>query len=471
MTWLLWTPAGLVALLLANRSGVGYYLAVATIRRDRELARSNFQAARIRRRWHRLARNLGLALVDRTETVHGTGVAATPKVKVVHTVPRLRAIPDAYGVRVTLKTVPGVGLVEVQKASRHLSDAWLSVRVAVTQPEPGKLVVRAVRRDPLAVKTSFTPDVKALQAPTDLRTVEIGMDEYAEPVDIRLDGVSGIGIYGLPGAGKSSLINGLFVRLSPSPAVQFVVFDGKTDDPANGDYCDLVDRIAMLVGDDLDEANEVLGKLVEHRKARARSIRAVLGVKNVWHVGPSPDWPLIIINIDEAHTYFSQVKDGGDKELKARNAKAAQNVMLVEDLVKKGRSVGMLTILATQKGTGDAIPTQIRDVCAVSLAFACRTIEAAVAALGDDIRQYPEANPVGLQGEQYIGVCSMVVIGRPGYTRVRTPFVDERVTAEVAALTRTLVPARGQLPALRVPALTAAAVDVDGLPAGKDDDD
>lgn len=178
-------------------------------------------------------------------------------------------------------------------------------------------------------------------------------------------------------------------------------------------------------------------------------IRTVLGVTNVWHVGPSPDWPLIVVIVDEAHTYFAQVKDGGDKTLRQRNALAAQNVMYVEDLIKKGRSVGILTLLATQKGTGDAIPTQIRDVCAVSLAFACRTIEAAVAALGDDIRQYPDASPVALQDPAYIGVASMVVEGRSGFTRVRTPYVPEQVAAAVATRHRDLVLSRGSLPPVR----------------------
>ena len=109
----------------------------------------------------------------------------------------------------------------------------------------------------------------------------------------------------------------------------------------------------------------------------------------------------MVLVIDEAHTFFAEVK--GDKELMAL---AAENRRLVEELVKKGRSVGIVTLLATQKSTGDAIPTAIRDVCPVALSFAQRTDEAAVAALGADIRQYPDANPVALQDPAYVGVAS-----------------------------------------------------------------
>lgn len=440
-----WMFSGGGALYVGSRFGLGPRLVVAGIRRDRELALSCIQAARIRRRWSRLARHLGLVLVDRTASRLLMGkVAAAGKPRYV--VPKMRVRPDQYGVIVDARTVPGVGLQEWQKAACYLADEWRAVRVAVTQPEPGRIRVRAVRRDPLTTQTRYAPDPETLTAPNDLSSVPIGTDEYAEPVSIRLSGVSGIGIYGLPGYGKTSLINGLITRLSPHPAVQFIGLDGKTSEPEEGDYGDVAERFALLVGDDLEQANKVLGELVEFRRARARSIRTLLGVKNVWHVGFTPDWPLLLVIIDEAHTYFSQVKDGGDRVLRARNALAAQNVLYVEDLIKKGRSVGIITILATQKGTGDAIPTQIRDVCAVSLAFACRTIEAAVAALGEDIRQYPEANPVALQDPAYIGVASMVVQGRPGFTRVRIPYVPEKIAAAVATRHRELVVSRGSLP-------------------------
>jgi len=111
---------------------------------------------------------------------------------------------------------------------------------------------------------------------------------------------------------------------------------------------------------------------------------------------------------DEAHTYFVEVK-GSDAESKRLTALASENRRLVEDLVKKGRSLGFLTILATQKSTGDSIPTSIRDVCPVLMSFAQTTAAAAVAALGEVVRDYPEADPVALQGPEFVGVASMKV--------------------------------------------------------------
>jgi S-DNA-T family DNA segregation ATPase FtsK/SpoIIIE len=452
-----WMISGGGALYIANRFGVGPRLVVAGIRRDKELARSCFQAARIRRRWPKVAQHLGLVLIDRTATTAAVGNAPAPKPTYV--IPRMRVRPDSYGVVCTARTVAGVGLAEWQKAARHLADDWRATRVAVTQTKPGKIRVRAVRIDPLSFPTTYAPDPATLPVPKTLDRLPVGLDEYGEDVSLRLSNVAGICICGLPGYGKTSFINNLLVRLSPSPAVQFVGLDGKSDDPTQGDYGDLADRFTLLVGDDLEQANKVLAELVEFRRARAASIRTLLGRKNVWHGKFTPDWPLVIVIVDEAHTYFAQVKDGGDKALKQRNALAAQNAQYVEDLIKKGRSVGILTVLATQKGTGDAIPTQIRDVCSVSLAFACRTIEAAVAALGEDIRQYPEANPVALRDPVYVGVATMAVEGRPGFTRVRMPYVPDDTAAAVATQHRELVGTRGQLPVASLTAIGAPAAD------------
>lgn len=443
-----WLLAGGSTSLAASRYGL-IRLPAAAIRRDWQTCRSATQAARIVYGWPALARHLGLALIDRT--------GDQPRVRV----PRLRVRPDGYGVVVDARTVHGVGLAEWQRAAPHLADAWGATRVSVEQVAPGRIRVRAVRRDPLTVVTSWSPDPDSLTAPDDLSSLPIGTDEYGAPVSLRLSGVPGIGIYGLPGYGKTSLINGVITRLSPSPAVQFVILDGKADDPTEGDYGGVASRASILAGDDVEQAADILGRLVEMRRARSRSITSILGTRNAWQAGFTPDWPLIITIIDEAHTYFSQVKSNAPM-IKKRNESAAMNAWHVEDLIKKGRSVGMITLLATQKGTGDAIPTAIRDVCPVSVAFGCRTAEAAVAALGDDIRQHPHASPVALQDPAYVGVATMVVPGRPGYTRVRMPYVSDDTTASVAQLHHGLVLTPGDLPpvpAATVPALDGVATD------------
>lgn len=403
------------------------------LRADAMTRQSIRQAVRVRRTWKRLALMLGLSATDRTPTAMASlantdGKPIKPRVLV----PALKVTHDVYGVIARATCLPKVGLAEFQKAAPYLADAWRMTRVsALPGDRPGQVVLRGVRVDPLITPTVHVPTGRP---PEEYAKWELGVDEYGMPVFVPLKEVPGVAVGGLPGFGKTSCVNRLVCDWAPSPAVQFVFFDGKVSHAYEGDYADLVHRAFAFCGDDLEEANKLFKELVELRRARSASIRRVLGRKNMWHVGPSADWPLVVVVIDEAHTYFRDHK-GSDPATKRLAALAADNARLVEDLVKKGRSVGFLTLLTTQKTTGDAIPTFIRDVCPVGLSFAQKTADAAVAALGDDIREWPDASPVNLQDPAYVGVAVMSQHGRPGFVRIRTPYVADEDAARVAAET------------------------------------
>ncbi|MEF2529210.1 MULTISPECIES: cell division protein FtsK [Streptomyces] len=409
------------------------YVVARCVRADRGTRASMRQAVRVRWGWMRLARMAGLTVTDKTPgllaqiTAQKDGPAPAPRVLT----PKIKVKPDQFGVIVRAKTLPQVGLEEYQKAARFLADAWRCTRVSVLPDGPGRVVIRGVRSDPLTTPTEHRPTGRP---PKDVARWELGVDEYAAPVCMSLANVPGVTVAGTPGAGKTSGVNKFVCDFAPSPSVQIATADGKVSRASEGDYADLVKRMFAFCGDDLDEANALFKRLVELRKRRSSTIRAVLGVKNMWHVGPSPQWPLTVLIIDEAHTFFREFK-GSDAETKRLAALTAENARLVEDLVKKGRSVGMLVILISQKTTGDALPTFIRDVCPVGLSFAQKTVEAAVAALGDDIRNWPDASPVTLQDPTYVGVAVMAMQGRPGYTRIRTPYVSDTDAARVAEAT------------------------------------
>ncbi|MGW7240798.1 FtsK/SpoIIIE domain-containing protein [Streptomyces sp. NPDC054804] len=399
------------------------------LRADAMTRQSIRQAVRVRRTWKRLAQMLKLCAIDKMPTAlaslsNADGKPVKPRVLV----PTLKVTHDAYGVIARAGCLPGVGLEQYQKAAPHLADAWRCTRVAVTQDEPGSVVIRGVRLDPLKLPTEHRPTGKV---PEKIARLDLGVDEYAQPVSVDLRHVTGMGVAGLPGKGKTSLINRLLSDWAPAPWVQFACADGKVSAAYEGDYADWVRRMFAFVGDDLEEANKLFRRLVDLRRVRSTLVRDVLGVKSMWDVDPSEKWPLVVLIIDEAHTYFRDHK-GSDPKTKRLAALAAENARLVEDLVKKGRSVGMLVILATQKSTGDAIPTFIRDVCPIGLSFAQKTAEAAVAALGEDIRDWPDANPINLQDPAYVGVASMNHQSQPGFTRIRTPYVPDEWAAEIA---------------------------------------
>ena len=409
---------------------------VGYLRADRALRTSKRQAVHVRRRWHRLAVLAGLSVTDRMPTLLAEITSSngqTPKPRIL--VPKIHVTPDAYGVVVHATCLPQVGLEEFQKSARFLADAWRCTRVSVLPDGPGRVVIRGVRLDPLITPTRHIPTG---QPPLELASWGLGLDEYAQAVILALANVAGVTIAGLPGWGKTSLINKLICDLAPCDAVQFAVADGKVSASHEGDYADLRTRLFAFAGDDLTEANQLFKRLVRLRRARSSAIRAVLGVKNMWHLGPRTTWPLTVLIIDEAHTYFRDYR-GNDPESKRLAALTADNIRLVEELVKKGRNVGIMTVLATQKMTGDALPTCIRDVCALSLSFAQKNDDAAVAALGSDIRDWPDASPTNLQRDPaYVGVAVMGVQSRPGFTRIRTPYVADADAARIAEATEHL---------------------------------
>lgn len=131
---------------------------------------------------------------------------------------------------------------------------------------------------------------------------------------MNLTQVPGVTVAGLPGFGKTSLINRLLADWAPSPAVQFACADGKVSAAYEGDYADWVQRMFAFVGDDLEEANKLFRQLVELRRARSASVRQVLGVKSMWDIGPSESWPLVVLIIDEAHTYFRDHKEATNEQ-------------------------------------------------------------------------------------------------------------------------------------------------------------
>jgi DNA segregation ATPase FtsK/SpoIIIE, S-DNA-T family len=370
-------------------------------------------------RWMWDAQNLGLVLVDDT-TRHRrewwTGRALPPVVRV----PAIRFEPAPNGLRAWMGTVPGVGLEQVTKMAGHLANAWGCVRVDVDQRSPGQLLLRGFVIDPLGRAWQITPNGRAL---VDWR-LHVGFGDEANHVYLPLANLSGMTIAGVPGTGKTSLQRWWLCQLAPHPAVQIAVLDGKVSNPDDGDYGLLRPRCFAAVGDDLNDANQLLDELWRIMRARSAWLRANRGTAQFWDTGPTADCPLVVVIVDESHTYVT----GASK--KDRET-CESNIWYLTKLAKEGRSRGFLTVFVTQKQTADAIPTAIRDVCQVGMSFGVRTMDGAVAALGDDIRQHPDVAPTLLIGREWTGVAVMRLPDRAGYHRVRTPHVTEIDAARI----------------------------------------
>jgi DNA segregation ATPase FtsK/SpoIIIE, S-DNA-T family len=389
------------------------------------------RARRLTAEWPLLAQTLGLGYRDVWTRQHRY--------------PPAEFACDDQGVSATVAAIAGASLVDYQRAASNLADTWGCVRVRAEQQGPGLIRLRGLHRDPLLAPAQV--DLSGM-APDSLTSWWLGWAEDSTPVSVRLAEVSGVVVAGLAGFGKTMLVGHLLGQLTPSPAVQFVLVDGK----GGPDYDRLVPRAWLAAKDDLTQVRDILRQVHRLMLDRQRTIASVLGVTDAWHVGPSPSWPLVLVVVDEAHSFFHERK-GTAPEVKAHNALVAELSRLVEELIRKGRNVAIQVMLLTQRATGDAIPTRIRDNCQVAISFATRTVDGAVAALGEEIRQHPDASPVLLNDPAYVGVAVTSLPGRPGFHRVRTPQVDHHQVAAVIWATAGLRADPAGLLAAQVPGL------------------
>jgi S-DNA-T family DNA segregation ATPase FtsK/SpoIIIE len=431
----------------ATLAGVllGRWLRARQARRHPERAAARQRARygqRVAAQWPLLAQTLRLGYQDQWTRQHAY--------------PSARFVVDDQGVTATVAAIAGAGLADYQRAAGSLADTWGCVSVRAEQQGPGLVRLRGLHRDPLRAPARV--DLSGM-APASLTSWWLGWAEDASLVMVRLAEVSGSVVGGLAGFGKTMLVAHLLGQLAPSPAVQFVLIDGK----GGPDYDRLFPRAWLSAKDDLTDVREVLRRVHRLMVDRQASIAQVLGVADAWHLGPSSSWPLVVVVVDEAHTFFHERK-GTSPEVKAHNALVAELSRLVEELVRKGRNVAVQVMLLTQRATGDAIPTRIRDNCQVAISFATRTVDGAVAALGEEIRQHPDASPVLLNDPAYVGVAVTSLPGRPGFYRVRTPQVDHHQVAAVIRSTAGLRADPAALLAEQAPGLRV----VPGMPAPGD---
>jgi S-DNA-T family DNA segregation ATPase FtsK/SpoIIIE len=277
------------------------------------------QARRLAAEWPLLAQTLRLGYTDQWTRQHRF--------------PTAEFVADGQGVTATVAAIAGAGLVDYQRAASYLADTWGCVTVRAEQQGPGLIRLRGLHHDPLLAPARI--DLSGM-APASLDSWWLGWAEDSQPVMIRLAEVSGIVVAGLAGFGKTMLVAHFLGQLAPSSAVQFVLVDGK----GGPDYDRLFPRAWLSAKDDLDQVRDVLRQVHRLMLDRQGAIASVLGVTDAWHLGPTPSWPLVVVVIDEAHSFFHERK-GTSPEVKAHNALVAELSRLVEELVRKGRNVAI----------------------------------------------------------------------------------------------------------------------------------
>jgi hypothetical protein len=245
------------------------------------------QAHRLAAEWPLLAQTLRLGYTDQWTRQHRF--------------PTAEFMADDQGVTATVAAIPGASLADYQHAATSLADTWGCVSVRAEQQGPGRIRLRGLHRDPLLAPARI--DLSGIE-PATLTSWWLGWADDSSLVMVRQAEVSGSVVGGLAGFGKTMLVAHLLGQLAPSPAVQFVLVDGK----GGPDYDHLFPRAWLSAKDDLGKVRDVLRQVHRLMVDRQGAIAQVLGVTDAWHLGPSPTWPLVVVVIDEAHTFFHERK-------------------------------------------------------------------------------------------------------------------------------------------------------------------
>jgi hypothetical protein len=214
------------------------------------------QARRLAAEWPLLAQTLGLGYRDQWTRQHRF--------------PAAEFAADDQGVTATVAAIAGAGLADYQRAAAYLADTWGCVSVRAEQQGPGLIRLRGLHRDPLLAPARI--DLPST-APASLESWWLGWAEDRNLVMVRLAEVSGTVIGGLAGFGKTMLVAHFLGQLAPSPAVQFVLIDGK----GGPDYDRLIPRAWLHAKDDLNGVRDVLRQVHRLMVGRQGAIAQVLG--------------------------------------------------------------------------------------------------------------------------------------------------------------------------------------------------
>ncbi|TXA40542.1 hypothetical protein DKM27_18480 [Mycobacterium tuberculosis variant bovis] len=255
----------------------------------------------------------------------------------------------------------------------------------------------------------------------------LGITEDGDEAWITWAGSSGMVIGGVPGSGKTASLLPVFAGMAGK--AELYVFDGKT-----GYDLHPLRHIARVYdrSGDIDAPLATLRTLETLRTRRAEALYTALGQNNFWNV-PVADReriglvPIFVV-LDEVQTWLDQ--SGMSKDEREISAEITR---LVRTLIQKARSVGIVTVLTTQKPDSTSIPTVIRDNAALKVAFRVSTPEQAVTILGKQAANAPDPThiPMAAKGRAVMETEGRgIVLLQAGYTS------PEDLDAALASATR-----------------------------------
>lgn len=276
--------------------------------------------------------------------------------------PRILAlVKKASTILVTLQLQAGQTVDDVAVITEHLAVELGMSQARVTRSIHNASIVTLslIQGAPLSGKILYWQD-RPSEATSLWDPIPIGIDETGEGITISLP-YSNVIAGGEPGAGKSVFLARILAQIVRDPESTLFVFDGKPPELSN--WATLA---AGHVETDIDAAIEQIDLICDLMNARYQQL-ATLGIKKV---RPETGMGLVVVVIDEMPYYVASGKQGKVFAEKVR------------DLTARGRAAGIVVILTAQKPTADTVPTSIRDLISLRIAFRCSSVDASNVILG-----------------------------------------------------------------------------------------
>ncbi len=288
---------------------------------------------------------------------------------------RLATITDRVPLLVSVRQVPAGDLLRVRMPAglpvADLEDraetvaAYLrlrEVRVLRDEHNARYAQVTLVRVDPLAGTVALPWPLLAAGRLSLWEPIPVGVDEDGQPVTVSLP-ERNLLIGGEPGGGKSVAASMPIAVAAFDPDVDLWLLDGKRVELGVWKPC-----AACFVGSSLADAIDALKRLQTEMDRRYDWLEAHGRRK----VEPGDGLRLIVVACDELAYYLTIGDRNGVREF----------ANLLRDLVSRGRAAGIIVVAATQKPSGDIVPTALRDLFGFRWALRCSTRDASDTILG-----------------------------------------------------------------------------------------
>jgi S-DNA-T family DNA segregation ATPase FtsK/SpoIIIE len=371
--------------------------------RSRRLVLGFLGAGRLRRRLHRIFAETNTLTVD----------GQPPAIRAVS------ATPVGYRVRLSMRPGQSAERLDLRSDELRAGLQAREIRIRRNPDRADRVDLDVVHTDPL---TTTTPVVWLDAATPRLSVwdpVHFGASEWGEPLWLSLV-ERAVLIGGNRGAGKSSGITVLVAHAAKSADVELLLID-----PNRVQLYPWRDRAMLFADHNVDDAIHVV-RTWRDEIDRRLDLFAILPGQPLALTRPiaaQHGLPMWLLVIDELAYHMS---------VAGTPAQQKQFYHLLRDGVARGRAAGMGVIAATQRPTHDLIPTSLRDLFDIRIAYRTMTTTSSNVILGDEFARLGySATDIGI-GQR--GVCWLLG-DEPTPVRLKTVWIPSELRQELAIST------------------------------------